>query len=265
VRALLAGAAAVRALRPGARGTVLASFSLASYLDLPGGLVAVVGPDVHRGPLHVVLDGQVAGMASGAPVVVRERALAVGQQHVDLRGLRPWSGVLPPPALVRAAAPLLCTVLEEAAAGSSLLGMGGRARDGLERLRAGDLEGAAALLGGLGPGLTPAGDDVLAGGMFALRAASGPAAEPMLARAADAVPTGRISLAFLAWAARGQALAPVHDLVAAAVLGEPERAAVHARALAGTGVTSGADFALGLRAALTTLRPSAPVSQATAR
>ena len=270
MRALLAGAGALCGLHPGARGTVLASFSRACYLDLtgalvledpdahPAGLVALVGRDAHPGPVHLVLDGPVPTLTPGSPVIVGDGELLVGQRSVDLRAVQPWTGALPAPALVHAAAPLLSDVLEEAAAGSPLSAaagsplsaMGARASEGLERLRAGDPDRAAALLGGLGPGLTPAGDDVLAGAMVALRALCGPNVQPALARAAGAVRTCRISLAFLVLAARGQTLAPVHDLLVAAVKGDAERAAAAARALAAVGASSGADFALGLRAIL---------------
>src|SRR5688572_5770698 len=217
VKAVLAGAGASRALRPGARGSVLASFRRACYLDLPAGLVALVAPDAHPGPLHVVLDRPVPRMKPGAAVAVRGDDLLVGQRPVHLRGLRPWRGPLPDPELVRAAVPLLCDVLADAARRSSLPTMGVRASYGLARLADGDLEGAVEFVAGLGPGLTPAGDDALAGAMLGLRVTCGPGIEPALARIAATLPTGRISLAFLEWAPRGQALAPVHDLLAAAV------------------------------------------------
>ena len=60
------------------------------------------------------------------------------------------------------------------------------------------------------------------------------------------VRTTGISGAFLLWAARGQALAPVHDLLAAAVAGDAAAAESAARALGGIGHSSGADFAQGL-------------------
>ena len=86
--------------------------------------------------------------------------------------------------------------------------------------------------------------------MFGLRATSGRSIEPVLTRVVSAVRTGRISLAFLTWAARGQTLAPVHDLLAAAVEADAERAAAAARAITIIGASSGADFILGLRSIL---------------
>jgi hypothetical protein len=85
--------------------------------------------------------------------------------------------------------------------------------------------------------------------MFGLRVLLGPDAEVPLARI-SVLGTGPISLAFLEWARRGQTLAPVHDLLAAVVGGDCERAARSARALAGVGATSGADFAQGFRSIL---------------
>ena len=63
---------------------------------------------------------------------------------------------------------------------------------------------------------------------------------------ASQVRTTAISGAFLLWAARGQALAPVHDLLAAAVAGDVTAAKSAARALGDVGHSSGADFAQGL-------------------
>ncbi|MDQ1426756.1 MAG: hypothetical protein QOK39_232, partial [Acidimicrobiaceae bacterium] len=96
--------------------------------------------------------------------------------------------------------------------------------------------------GGLGPGLTPSGDDTLAGILLAARLRR-PEAEDHLVALAKTVATHEISRAFLLWAARGQSIEPVHRLLA----GD----ATAARDLAAFGHTSGADLALGLRYGLT--------------
>jgi len=106
-----------------------------------------------------------------------------------------------------------------------------------------DLLEVAARLGGAGPGLTPAGDDALGGILFALKAMG---CDDDLVAVARRVRTTAISGAFLLWAARGQALAPVHDLLAAAVAGDVPAARSAARALGNVGHSSGADFAQGL-------------------
>ncbi len=100
-----------------------------------------------------------------------------------------------------------------------------------------DLAGACRILGGLGPGLTPSGDDALAGILLAARLGR-PEAEDHLVALAKSVATHEISRAFLIWAARGQSIEPVHRLLA----GD----ATAARDLLAFGHTSGADVALGL-------------------
>lgn len=262
MKAVLAGAGARRALRPGAQGTVLASLARACYLDLPGGLAALVGPDAHPGPLHLVLDSDVPRVEDGAPVTVAGDGLLLAGLRVDLRGTAAWDGALPPPPLVLERTASVLEAVTEAASGSALHVMGQQASRGVACLGNGDLEQAAALLAGLGPGLTPAGDDALAGAVFAVRAACGPSVEARLEQVVTGLPTGAISLAFLTWAGRGQALAPVHDILAAAVRNDSRRAALAARTLAGVGASSGADFALGLCSALQGLyRGAGPVCQ----
>jgi hypothetical protein len=120
----------------------------------------------------------------------------------------------------------------------------------LDALRAGDLAACAAELGGLGPGLTPAGDDTLAAVLLHRRCAD-PAAEAVLRSVASSVGTGVIAAAYLGWAARGQALAPAHDLLRAGAGGDEDKALAAAMELSRVGETSGADFCLGLAWAAT--------------
>jgi hypothetical protein len=117
-------------------------------------------------------------------------------------------------------------------------------------LETGDLIEAAAHLAGLGPGLTPAGDDALAGLLFVRRILEGEQAESGLLSAAAAARTTEIAAAFLSWAAKGQALSPGHDLVGAAARGDRMACEAACASLARIGETSGADFVLGLTWAL---------------
>ncbi|HEV8673813.1 MAG TPA: DUF2877 domain-containing protein [Methylomirabilota bacterium] len=101
---------------------------------------------------------------------------------------------------------------------------------------------------GLGPGLTPSGDDLLGGAMIALRAFGRPdaaerLADRLLPRARSR--THRISLAHLASAADGEGMAALHALLAA--LCEPDLPQLHAclDALAAVGHTSGWDALAG--------------------
>ncbi len=105
------------------------------------------------------------------------------------------------------------------------------------------LQAAARALGGLGPGLTPAGDDALSGILFAFRAMGGPTVEPALVAVARSVRTSDLGAALLEAAAGGFHIEPVHDLVMAAAAGDPGAAASAAADLDRFGSSSGADVA----------------------
>ncbi|MGH3400133.1 MAG: DUF2877 domain-containing protein, partial [Streptosporangiaceae bacterium] len=115
---------------------------------------------------------------------------------------------------------------------------------------------AARRLIGLGPGLTPSGDDMLAGLLLALRLLGGATAGARAVWLADQLAatvtrharerTTPVSAALLHCAARGQGSAEVGRVLRALGGLEPAAAAV-ARLLA-IGHTSGADLAWGLSA-----------------
>ena len=255
MRASLAGAGAREALERGGDGAVIASFRLACYVRLEGGLVALVEPTVHAGPIHLVLDGAPPRAATGARVRVVPGAVIVVGEGIDVSGARSWWGLLPRPSSIRDHADAIARVAAPAAARSPLLSEPFRVpADGARKLLvAGLLEEAARRLVGLGPGLTPSGDDALAGVLFALRASRGAELEPRASDLVGSLTGGVVSQAFVAWAARGQALAPAHDLLCAVVAGDDARARSSARSLASVGETSGADFLLGMSWGLSTL------------
>jgi hypothetical protein len=102
-------------------------------------------------------------------------------------------------------------------------------------------------LAGLGPGLTPSGDDVLAG-ILLVASLTGRFSPSQLRAAADTDRTHDISRSFLRWAANGHSIEPVHDLLFAVAAGRPTHQAE--QAVAAIGATSGHDLLLGLRLAL---------------
>lgn len=252
MKATLAGLGAIEALACDGEGRVIASFPKAVYVSLPGGILVLVSSDVHPGPLHLVLDGPPPEVPADTRVEVGTRRLRLGGGDVDLRDAAEWAGALPSPAQLASGATLLTEVASDVASRSALHAdpFRDRAADARSRLRAGDLAGTVERLGGLGPGLTPAGDDALAGLLFIRRTLEGKEAEPALLQAAAAARTTEIAAAFLSWAARGQALAPAHDLLVAAAAGDRKACEAASASLARVGETSGADFALGLTWAL---------------
>jgi hypothetical protein len=225
------------------RGRVVAWFPRACYLEGPGGLLAAVVPEVHDGPVHLVLDRALPRVDPDVAVVVADGSVRLPGCTIATEGAATWIGELPDPASVRAAADTIVAVADEVASASLLPPSGRRARALVER---GELEAASEGLAGLGPGLTPSGDDVVGGVLFARRALAGPVEEPRLVAIADSLRTNEVARAFARWAARGQVLSPVHRLLEAAVRGDRAAARAAGRALGTVGESSGADFALGL-------------------
>lgn len=113
---------------------------------------------------------------------------------------------------------------------------------------------AVTMLVGLGPGLTPSGDDVLGGVLLALHASGRRAEAQALSEAVGEVAdaTNRISCAHLAAAARGQGAATLRELIAALLDGETclSRLASLVRGIGCIGHSSGWDAVLGACVAL---------------
>lgn len=230
-------------------GRVVAVHRKAVYLRIGRDLVAVVSSGVPPGPLHLRCDA-VPPARTGEPVLCDGSRIA-GRTWAVRCDVPTWEGMLP------SAVPRLRS--EEPLPPEVEVG-----RDRLRAaVRAGDIEAAAGLLGGRGPGLTPAGDDVLAGLLLVARAVWGPGCEERLGAAASAVPSTEPAEAFLRWAARGQSVAPAHDWLGALPAGDdaptadppaPDAALREAeRRLTAVGASSGRCLLAGMRAGLAQL------------
>jgi len=255
---------------------VLGAFEHACDLVTPGGdVVALVTPQVGDGPLNVVLDsvaGLFAGIDPGTPATLEGEQLCIGGLGVDLRGAavwepRPdWEALRARRAVLLAGLPLLRTLCLRYAPAGSLLGLLGAplpddapsraifstaqpAAEVLGEGWAGNLarlqEGAAGLAG-LGGGLTPAGDDFLAGALLWAWLAH-PAPAPFCQVLAEvAIPrTTTLSAAFLRAAARGECSAAWHALLAALSEAAEAEIAAAVREVLAHGATSGADSLAG--------------------
>jgi hypothetical protein len=212
------GLGAHAALSACEEGTVMAVFRKAAYVRTPTGLFALTTWEVLPGPLHA------RGALPRAPLAAGDRVT------VDIAGATVWRGELPADAA--GALDVLAT-----APASALVDYPSQVAAAVACLDGGDLNGTVDALAGLGPGLTPAGDDALAG--ILLVAGDRDAAIAAAARAR----TNDIARAFLHWAARGQSIEPVHRLLAGG--GRPALADV-----VRFGHSSGADLAFGLRLGL---------------
>lgn len=276
VRALLLGPP--RALR------VVATASRALYLadETPGpadgGLVAVLAPDAVRVPFGVVLDtavprpgGRGAGLravAVGDPAHAGGGTLAVG--GLTVRPLRWWDPAVPALHAVagRLAADLaaaLARPLDPPDLAPAVDDLVAAVRSAVADPCGGPRTALAAsvrALVGRGPGLTPAGDDVLAGALCALAAVRpAPAARALLADVVRAQThrTTPVSAGLLAAAVAGCAVPQVVDVLRS--LARPDgRLAPAVGALLDVGHTSGTALAHGLAAGLRAAVPAGRVA-----
>ncbi len=120
------------------------------------------------------------------------------------------------------------------------------------------LEAAALRVLGLGPGLTPSGDDFIGGVFFALTHAPPndwcdhlPGVRQRLLEAARTA-TNEISAHLLADLFNGASYRVLHELLAALQGNEPAAIEHHTRAVLGLGASSGADMLAGLLLTLNT-------------
>jgi hypothetical protein len=238
-RAVVIGPGARRALHDGAGSTAGGAVDLAfgpgGYVRLGRRRVLLAPARSPLGPLSILVAGLARGdLVVGEHAVVGGGALVVGPLRIELAGAREapepratelgpgWPAALeaalggvaaPPPALLR----------------------------GLDALTAGDLPRAVAQLAGRGDGLTPAGDDVLAG-FAAWRWAGG---APVSLAAERCAPLGRD---YLRCAERGELPDPAAAVLDAIRSADPRAAARRASRLAGWGASSGAALLWGIAA-----------------
>lgn len=260
-----------RPLVEGARVvSVVAALSRSLYVDVEGEIVWLAPPG---STLH------------GRTIVVREIPDVPGAARLgasfDLAGAREWR----PPAraasvshgVVASAGRRLARTIEQAGRpdgfGTLLVGgspafpldrAAGDARSFLAACARDDARAATALaerLLGLGPGLTPAGDDLVGGAFFGL-ITSGRGATPSWRDAADAVRahaprrTHRISAALLGDLLDGEGYAPLHDVAGALARRDADAALEAATRLVRIGHSSGWDLLAGCLGALGALADS---------
>jgi Protein of unknown function (DUF2877) len=241
ISAVDAGLAWEPHLSGGSYARVLAVFSKAIYVQLDSDVVAIVTTEVPRGPLHLRVN-QLPPLETGQsfflePIIAPEASTdAFGNGSPCC-----WApGRVDGNVLLRSR-PGLPSADASALAGSAAVRRASKALNGH------DLAGTVSQLAGLGPGLTPSGDDVLAG-ILVVGALTERFSLSELRAAADTARTHDISRSFLRWAASGHSIEPVHDLLLALAAGCPTDDAE--QAVAAIGATSGHDLLLGLRLAL---------------
>ncbi|WP_128291071.1 DUF2877 domain-containing protein [Afifella aestuarii] len=244
-----AGAGAARVLPAGGEGRIIAVFRRSFYASFEKGLICVGPPGFGPGPLHLL--APMAGIASwqswldvGERAVAEAGRLLVDDLCFDARSVRPWRASPPlltsADSLARGLGRLAAEAEDARPAGlgkliisldghvpadhlasddpvlakalpiiDALMGWAGRA----EVARDAPLPSVKGVLG-LGPGLTPSGDDFLAGFLVALQRLGAPHLADRLASSVlplAATETNAISAAYLACAAKGEAAASLID------------------------------------------------------
>ena len=237
--------------------------------------MALVTPQVPAGPLSVVVAGRpdvFAGIAPDAPAALAEHEIRAGTLTVSLKGAavwepRPdWASLRARCSVIVAHLPGLRALCLERGPTSSLLelletippnlagskGTHAAAWIALEALAAGwagdlgRLHAGVARLAGLGVGLTPSGDDFLAGLMlwaWLVHPVPGELCRLIARTAADLTTT--LSAALLRSASRGECSAAWHLLLMALSRGSAVEIAMALEGVLAHGATSGADALAG--------------------
>lgn len=289
------GSFAARALKAGARDEVAAVFQRSFYIRLSGALVCVGIDGLEAGPLNMIstapqaLDWRTHPVRAGAPVAVCGDGIMVdGRLAFDLSGAVPWRPPLPPHGWSPATLSNGLAGLEDAAKGrlpgdglgifilidraAEVTPLLRRASGPVGRLRmwcrrslrreAGiphdGPPGIEALLG-LGPGLTPSGDDFLGGMMIALSALGchGPLGRlAATVRRLAPARTTPISVSHLAATMAGHGAAPVHAALNAVLAGDMAALTPAVERIGRVGHSSGWDTLAGMVTVLREWRSS---------
>lgn len=267
------------------RATVHSVFERVVNLQAAGGeIFAIAAAGADDAPDTVVADGPlaVARVAPGDQVVAGGDSIVItGRVELALAGAMPWRAVLPAYPTHDARLRRNLALMREALArrwppGARVSALGreldqllAHRRDLLcSALAAGDREAACrhgrAMLG-LGHGLTPSGDDFLAGLMAVLHLPGGPgeALRDVGLQIVDGAErrTNAISVAMLRAASEGRVRECVTVLLRELVAGEPEGVTGGLGRVLAIGSTSGSDMAAGIAAAFDVLLPLARAAQ----
>jgi hypothetical protein len=273
------GIDARRVLAPG-RGEVAAVFRRSFYVQTAEGMACGGAAEIGRGPLNFLFTAGPEDwrslLAPGQPVTVEQNALRLGDlPPIDLGRARIWTPAPFPdwsPATLAAGLAALEDLLGDflppaeglgcfASMNPAPKGMVARALTApveryLQWLKAGCPPEAAAGIDeliGAGPGLTPSGDDFLAGSLLGLYAIGGGALpHKVWERIAPQLPhrTHAISAAHLSCAAAGRLAEAQHHLLGSLLSGSRDGLSIGIKAISEESHTSSWDGLAGMVSAL---------------
>jgi len=235
---------------------VLGHFSSGIYLRGPSGPFALSDNSIPAGPLHLIVSRPIVGATSATEVVLSADRLTVGDLLIELDGAAPWDPVLPSPTLTpRIFRRLLAELVDYRPPPAELKAVWPRVR---QALAAGDYEAMTTLLEGRGSGLTPIGDDVLAGWMMADALRYPVPHRDLRNDLAHSIRSTDLSRVFLRFAARGQSIEPLHRLFSEAAADEQANLRATAADLATIGESSGRAMLAGIMLAVDEWRDQLP-------
>jgi Protein of unknown function (DUF2877) len=285
LRANSIGRRAEETLQPGVAGRVLASFSrICDFVTSEGSVVALAQSGSERGPWTILLEPNAAGdlsthISPGTPFHAGVRELRLSgseseQVRIDLSGAARWEPGLPWETLrlqggrIRDRARITARVVAQESRAEAPPYWESHFRLATEKVLAAHdrrdrnaLKTALRDLCGLGEGLTPAGDDWLAGWLLGLQLSEPTGAkgretqwlgESVLEAAAGR--TTLLSYAFLICAAAGEATESWHMLLSQMARHAGDKSEIEAatRRILAHGATSGAAMLKGFLAGLGT-------------
>lgn len=256
---------------------IFGSFERAfNLINVQGKLLSVVAQEIGDGPFAMVIADFPGSfqqiVPDGATVSVLTNKILIDTIVIDFAGAdlwhpRPeWEGLAVRPDRILAGLTKLQAVLRLAAPSGSMATLLETTRQatcrnlataeeavkyfcgGLSNRDVFQVKSAARSLAGLGPGLTPAGDDFLVGALHALWAINGTNQAVELSETIVDVAdprTTQLSAAWLRAAARGEACERWHRLIDALLSGNAKAISSAARCIIATGHTSGADTLTG--------------------
>lgn len=278
---LRAGVVAMELCKAPVLAEVAAVFERSFYLRAGDLFVCIGEPAIGNGPLTLIAEMRAAevGLRPGQPAVISASGIAIGAVTFTYDFCEPWRSPrwrqTPSPGRLAQARDALSL---RAAAKAPVEGFGRAVADSNERLTAvariarqrlarlqswladtiearntpaASLPDAVRDLVGLGPGLTPSGDDALIGALVLLDALAERHAHASLAQALRQIPAGLtspLSHCFLHTAAAGHVGEHLHAAVSSLVGGDADAAVATIRII---GHSSGWDMMAGAVTALT--------------
>jgi Protein of unknown function (DUF2877) len=252
---LRAGVVARDLCRRGGHGEVAAVFERSFYLRIGEDFICIGEPAIGNGPTTLIVDARVAelGLRQGEHAFISNERIAIGDLLFDLADCQtwhapPWPSVPSPTVLHATCAEIADRATTESPTDSLAHALFAAADTPLARVARPRVAAFASWFSvrdliGLGPGLTPSGDDFLIGALAALDALGQTNTHAALAHTvvAGAGRTSPLSASLLR-AATGHIGENLHAMVAALVTGDADAAI---SAAARIGHTSGFDALAG--------------------